>query len=45
MLHKVTQMFAIRKFPRSGHRKDVRILLLGDQAQSLIGGKTGIRYY
>ena len=38
-------MFAIRKFPRPGYSKDVRILLLGNQAQGLIGSKTGISHY
>src|SRR5215212_7810416 len=45
MLDQITQMFAIRTFPCPGHRKDIRILLLGDQAQSLISGKTGISHH
>jgi hypothetical protein len=42
MLDQITQMLAIRKLPCPGHRKDVRLLLLGDQAQGLMSGTTGI---
>src|SRR4030095_12767411 len=42
MLDQVPQVFTIRKFPRPGHSKDIRIFVLGDQPQGLVGGKTRI---
>src|SRR5947208_17056215 len=42
MLHEVSQMFAIRKFPCAWHGKDIGIAFFGDEAQGGIGGKAGI---
>jgi hypothetical protein len=40
VLDRITEVFAMRKFPRPAHGKYLRIRFLGDQAQGLIGGKT-----
>src|SRR5215216_4328460 len=42
VLHQIAEMFAIGKFPCSGHGKDVTIVVLSDEPHGRVGGKARI---
>src|SRR5438552_10202054 len=45
VLHEVAEMFAVRKFSGAWHRKDIGIVLVRNQAQGRVGGKTRIGHH